>query len=250
MGNLTHDMTRLRRKIDSLRSDRGTLMQELARGATELASTVSAMQVDFAAARTAMAKQARGEREVFVATLVDEVNSLLSTFSKDRENMARKGRYDRGAFLSEMERQVTNLLKGTADDLMGIRLAWRGQSVRKPQQVKLQKEPMIVTPVPPIVEEAVRRKVEAPASKAEETPVTFRAPMKEEEKNTVAPPNEPIAAPKTPPTAAAKNEPIAAPKVNTSSTPVSSPGIPKHNEKVLPGKKPYKTVKDGKPGKK
>jgi hypothetical protein len=165
MGNLTDDMTRLRGEVDALRSDRGALMQELARGAKDLASTVSAMQADFAAAHAAMAKQARGEREAFVAAVIDEVNSLLGEFSRDRNDMARKGRHDRGVFLSEMKRQVTGMCKETADDLMGARLAWRGESPRKSRPVQLKKEPAVVKPLSPPVGSALKKKtVAAPAA--------------------------------------------------------------------------------------
>jgi len=57
MGNLTDDMTRLRGEVDALRSERETLMQDLARGAKNLASTVSAMQAEFSADHAAMAKK-------------------------------------------------------------------------------------------------------------------------------------------------------------------------------------------------
>ncbi len=169
MGNLTNDMTRLRGEVDALRSDRGALMQELASGAKNLAFSVSAMQADFAAAHAAMAKQARGERGAFVANVIDEVNSLLGEFSKDRNDMARKGRHDRAIFLSDMKRQVTDLCKGTADDLMGARLVWRGESPRKSRPVQLKKEPAVVKPLSPPVALAPKKTValpEAPAVKA------------------------------------------------------------------------------------
>ncbi len=111
MGNLTDDMTRLRGEVDALRDVRGALMQDLTRGARDLAATVSAMRADFTSAHAAMAKQTRGERKTFVAAVIDEVNSLLGEFSRDRNDMARKGRHDRGAFLSEMSRQVAGLCK-------------------------------------------------------------------------------------------------------------------------------------------
>jgi hypothetical protein len=139
-------------------------MQELARGAKDLASTVSAMQADFAAAHAAMAKQARGEREAFVAAVIDEVNSLLGEFSRDRNDMARKGRHDRGVFLSEMKRQVTGMCKETADDLMGARLAWRGESPRKSRPVRLKKELAVVKPLSPPVGSALKKTVAAPAA--------------------------------------------------------------------------------------
>ncbi|PJC75353.1 MAG: hypothetical protein CO013_02245, partial [Syntrophobacterales bacterium CG_4_8_14_3_um_filter_58_8] len=95
MGKLTDDMTRLRGEIETLRGAREALLQEMARDARELTTAVSAMQAYFAAAHTAMAKKTSGEREAFVAAMIDEVNSLLGEFSRDRNDMARKGRHDR-----------------------------------------------------------------------------------------------------------------------------------------------------------
>jgi len=153
MGKLTDDMTRLRGEVDALRSDRGALMQELAHGAQELASTVSAMQADFAAAHASLTKQAREEREAFVAAVVDEVNSLLGGFSRDRDTMALEGQQDRQTFLSELKNQVENLRKAAADDLVGARLAWRGQIKRKPVTVLQKRKPVVVVPASPKVEE-------------------------------------------------------------------------------------------------
>jgi len=95
MGNLTDDMTRLRGEVDALRSDRGALMQELARGARDLAATVSAMQADFAAAHTAMARKSRRERISYVARI---------------------------------KKQVGRMRKETSSDLAGARRAWLGKS--------------------------------------------------------------------------------------------------------------------------
>jgi hypothetical protein len=139
MGNLTDDMTRLRGEVEALRGTRSALMNDLTRGARDLTTAVAAMRADFTSAHAAMAKQTRGERETFVAAVIDEVNSLLGEFSRDRNDMARKGRHDRGFFLSEMRRQVMGMCKDTADDLMGARLAWRGRSPGKSRPVKTPK---------------------------------------------------------------------------------------------------------------
>jgi len=144
MGNLTDDMTRLRGEVDALRSDRGALIQELARGASDLATTVSAMQTGFADARVAMAKKTRKEREAFVASVIREVHSLLGAFSRDRNDMARKDKTDRGDFLTEMKRQVTDLRKEMADDLTGVRLAWSGPRLGKSRPIQMKKKTEIV----------------------------------------------------------------------------------------------------------
>ena len=188
MGNLTDDMTRLRGEVDALRGARGALMQDLTRGARDLATTVAAMRADFTAAHTAMAKKTGEEREIFVAAMIDEVNSLLGEFSRDRNDMARKGRYDRGVFLSEMKRQVTGLCKDTVDDLMGARLAWRGRSPGKSRPVRMKKEPVVVKPISPPVEASPKKTVEAQEFKTEKPPAKFKdkEPLKKEEKKKTA----------------------------------------------------------------
>jgi len=94
MGNLTDDMTRLCEEVGALRSARGALMQDLARGTNELAISVLAMRADFGAAHAAMAKEAR-------------------------EN--------RAAFVSGNRRKVARMRKATAADLAGARRAWTGK---------------------------------------------------------------------------------------------------------------------------
>jgi len=122
MRNMTNDMTRLRGEIDTLRNDRRALKRALSRSAKELATTVSDMRDGFNADHTAMAKQSRGEREAFVA---------------------------------QIGRDVSNMLKETADDLLGARLVWRNQSVRKPLLVQVKREPLIVTHQLPVEEAAI-----------------------------------------------------------------------------------------------
>ena len=95
MGNLTDDMTRLRGEVDALRSDRGAMMQELARGAKDLASSVSAMQAGFAAAHA---------------------------------TMARKTGKARAAYVAKIKRQVGRMRKETSSDLAGARRAWSGKA--------------------------------------------------------------------------------------------------------------------------
>ena len=189
MGNLTDDMTRLRGEVDALRGVRGALMNGLTRGARDLTTAVAAMRADFSAAHTAMAKKTGKERETFVAAVIDEVNSLLGGFSRDRNDMARNGRHDRGVFLSEMRKQVTGLCKETADDMMGARLAWRGESPGKSRPVPMKKKPVVIKRTPPPMEAALKKTVSAPEIKAEKPLVPFKEPLKkEEEKKTVAAP--------------------------------------------------------------
>jgi hypothetical protein len=177
MGNLTDDMTRLRGEVDALRGARSALINDLTRGARDLTTAVAAMRADFASAHTAMAKKTGEERETFVATVIDEVNSLLGEFSRDRNDMARKGRHDRRTFLSEMSRQVTGLCKDTTDDLMGARLAWRGERPGKSRPVPMKKKPVVVKPIPPPVEAALKKTVAAPEAPVVETPKVKAPPF-------------------------------------------------------------------------
>jgi hypothetical protein len=154
-------------------------MQDLTRGAKNLATTVSAMQADFAAAHKAMAKKTSGEREAFVVAMIRGVDSLLDEYSRDRKYMARKGRHDRGTFLTGMRSQVTGLRNETADDLAGARSAWNGHDLRKSLQ-----------PGRPRVEEIKKKTAatEAPAieplkGKAPEPAVTSMTFQKKKEKN-------------------------------------------------------------------
>jgi len=82
MGNLTDDMTRLRGEVDALRGARGALMQELA-------ATVSAMQSDFAAAHTAMAKKTRRERVSYVARINKRVGRMRKENASDLAGASR-----------------------------------------------------------------------------------------------------------------------------------------------------------------
>ena len=83
MGNLTDDMTRLRGEVDALRGARGALMQDLARGAKDLASTVSAMQSDFAAAHATMARKTGRARATYVARIKRQVGRMRKENAAD-----------------------------------------------------------------------------------------------------------------------------------------------------------------------
>ncbi|MCX5821024.1 MAG: hypothetical protein NT047_14125 [Deltaproteobacteria bacterium] len=212
MGNLTDDMTRLRGEIETLRGAREALLQEMARDTRELTTAVSATQAYFAAAHTVMAKKTSEEREAFVAAMIDEVNSLLGEFSRDRNDKARKGRHDREVFLSEMRRQVMDLRKETADDLMGARLAWRGESPGKSRPVPMKKKQVVVKPILPPVEAAPKKTAAAPEIKTEKLPVTFKEPLKKEPV---------VVKPIPPPVEAARKKTIvAAPEIKAEKPPV------------------------------
>lgn len=267
MGNLTDDMTRLRGKVEALRGARGVMMQDLTRGAGDLTSAVAAMRTDFRSSHAAMAKQTRGEREAFVTAVTSEVNSLLGAFSRERDDMARKGRHDREVFLSEMRRQVTDMCKDTADDLMGARLAWRGERPGKSRPVPMKKKPVVVKPIPPPMEAALNKAVAPPEFKTEKPPVTFMEPLKKEEtkKTIVVAPEvkveklpvtfkEPlkeevkktiVAAPQAPAPAVEPPKVKVPPFVST-----SMPPFQKDKEKSWLDEKPAKTATKGKRGRK
>ena len=101
MGNMTNDMTRLRGEVDGLRVAMAALMHDLAQGAKNLASEVSAMRADFAGAREAMVKA--------------------------HAAMAKKTRKGREAFVSGMRKRVNRMRREFSSDLAGARSAWCGR---------------------------------------------------------------------------------------------------------------------------
>jgi hypothetical protein len=183
MGNLTVDMTRLREEVEALRDARSVLMNDLTRGTRDLNTAVAAMRDEFISSHAAMAKQSRGEREAFVAAVIDQINSRIGAFSRDRADMARKGRDSRGVFLTEMRRQVTDLRNEMASDLMGARLAWRGQSSGKSRPVLIKKEPVKVKPISPSVKGVMKKKAAASGIKKEKPPIPFGETLKREKKD-------------------------------------------------------------------
>ena len=232
MGNLTDDMTRLRGEVEALRGARGALMNDLTRGTRDLTTAVAAMRDDFTSTHAAMAKQTRGEREAFVAAMIREVNYLLDEDSRNRKYMARKGRHDRETFLTEMRRQVTGLRNATAEDLAGAHSAWRGESPGKSRPVPMIKEPVVVKPLSPPVEPALKKTVAAPEIKAEKPPVTFMKPLKKEEKKKT------VAAPEAPA--------VETPKVKAPPSVRTSMPFQKSKEKNWQDRKPIKTAIKGK----
>ncbi|MDO8721812.1 MAG: hypothetical protein Q7J31_06240, partial [Syntrophales bacterium] len=168
-----------------------------------------------------------------------------------------------------MRRQVAGLRKETTDDLMGARLAWRGERPRKSRPVQLKpvqpkKEPVFVAPVTPPVEETVKKTVAAPEFKTEKPPVAFKEPLKkEEEKKAAATPE--FKAEKPPltfmeplkkeeekkKTVVAPAPPaVEPPKVKIPPPVFAAPEIPKQKEKSWLEEKPAKTATKGKRGKK
>jgi len=141
-------------------------------------------------------------------------------------------RSDRGVFLSEMRKQVTGLRNEMADDLMGARLAWRGESSGKSRPVPMKKEPVVVKPLSPPVEAALKKTVAAPVIKTEKPPVTFMEPLKKEEKKKTA------AAPEAPA--------VETPKVKAPPSVSTSMPFQKSKEKNWQDKKPAKTAIKGK----
>jgi hypothetical protein len=83
MGILTNDMTRLRREIGVLRSERRFLMRDLARGTKELKAGVAVMQAGFRDAHAEMAGNAKAGREAFVSSLRSTVSGMRKEFADD-----------------------------------------------------------------------------------------------------------------------------------------------------------------------
>jgi hypothetical protein len=183
-----------------------------------------------------MAKKSRQGREAFVAAVISEVNTLLSDFSRVRDDMARKGIHDRGVYLAELRRDVAGMCKETADDLIGARFAWRGQSPRKLPPVQRQKDPEVAAPVTPPVEETVKMAVAAPEIKAEKPPVTFMEPQGKEEKKMMD--------------AAFEAPAVKTPQLKMQPPVIAAPKAPKQKEKSRLDEMPAKTATKGKRGKK
>jgi hypothetical protein len=91
MGNLTDDMTRLRGEINTLRSNRGVLMFDLAQNVKSIKSTVA---------------------------------SLLSDFSSSHADMAINSKKSRVAFVSGVKEMVAGMKDDMQNDLAGARKAW------------------------------------------------------------------------------------------------------------------------------
>ena len=229
MGNLTDDMTRLRGEIEALRGARGALISGLTRGAKDLTTAVAAMRADFTCTHAAMANKSRGERETFVASVINEVNSLLGAFSRDRNDMARKGRHDRGVFLSDLRTHVMGMCKETADDLVEARRAWRGAGPGKSPPVSMKEDRGIVKPIPPLMEAALKKTVAAPEFKMKKSPAAFVEPLKKKEEKKRGLASE---------TRVVNRSQVKAPP----SVGASGPSFQKRQEKGRPDEKPAETM--------
>ncbi len=91
MGNLTDDMTRLRGEINTLRSNRGALMFDLAQNVIGIKSSVA---------------------------------SLLSDFSRSHADMAATSKKQRFAFVTDVKEKVAGMKDEMQTDLAGARKAW------------------------------------------------------------------------------------------------------------------------------
>lgn len=181
MGNLTDGMTRLRGEVDALRSARGALMQDLAHGAKERATSVLAMRDDFRAAHAAMAKEARKNRTAFVSAMSGEVNALLADCRKARSEKAREDRASRAALGAGVRKSVASLCKEMADDRARARLAWCGRAAGIPKKHPSPKGPRTVVVPPRVVE--VKKMTEVPSSEGRILSTTPAEPRKVTAKN-------------------------------------------------------------------
>jgi hypothetical protein len=83
MGRLTEDMTRLVAEINTERSDRGRLMQEMRHSTAEMKRAVAHMKTRFHAAHKQMAREQRHSLKGFTSNLQNTVAGLRTAFSTD-----------------------------------------------------------------------------------------------------------------------------------------------------------------------
>ena len=106
------------------------------------------------------------------------------------------------------------MCKDTADDLMGARLAWRGERPGKFRSVRLKQEPVSAKPVSPPVEAAPKKATEATEFKAVKPPITFTKPQKKEKEPAVV---KPI----SPPVVTAPKKTVSAPEIKVEKPPMT-----------------------------
>jgi peptidoglycan hydrolase CwlO-like protein len=89
MGMMTDAMKRLRGEVEALRKERGTLMQDLALGTTQLRDAVATMQAGFRKTHGDMARHAKAERKAFITKQKRTVAHLRKEFATDMAGAAR-----------------------------------------------------------------------------------------------------------------------------------------------------------------
>ena len=95
MGNLTDDMTRLRGEINTLRSNRGALMFDLAQNVKSIKSSVASLLSDFSSSHADMAATSKKQRFAFVTDVKEKVAGMKNEMQNDLAG-ARKA-WDRAA---------------------------------------------------------------------------------------------------------------------------------------------------------
>ena len=83
MGNLTDDMTRLRGEINTLRSNRGILMFDLAQNVKSIKSSVASLLSDFSSSHADMAATSKKQRIAFVTDVKEKVAGMKDDMQKD-----------------------------------------------------------------------------------------------------------------------------------------------------------------------
>jgi len=109
MGNLTDDLTRLRRHIDDSRESR--LAQQNAR-----VSTVSAQIAEFASFRISNGLRDAQARAGFVSDNANDVKRLINNFRHTREVTGQQDRLSRAAFVNDTSKKTSDLLVGFNTD--------------------------------------------------------------------------------------------------------------------------------------
>ncbi len=168
MGNLTDDISRLCKEIETLRDSRKVFESQLDKETREMKTEVSKMRVGFRKDQHNVAVRTRAERAKFVSSLELEVSGLLNAFDKthtemtsstkksivgfvsdvanhvtsllngyknDRKKMAQVTKADRKQFLTKLEGSVGEMRKANASDLAGARAVWAGGVPRKQSRV-------------------------------------------------------------------------------------------------------------------
>ena len=92
MGNLTDDMTRLRGEINTLRSNRGALMFDLAQNVKSIKSSVASLLSDFSSSHADMAATSKKQRFAFVTDVKEKVAGMKDEMQTDLAG-ARKAWY-------------------------------------------------------------------------------------------------------------------------------------------------------------
>jgi len=89
MGMMTESMKRLRSEVETLRMERGALMQDLALETKQRRDVVATMRSDFRKTHMDMARHAKAERKAFITNQKRTVAHLRKELATDMAGAAR-----------------------------------------------------------------------------------------------------------------------------------------------------------------